>query len=516
MNTLKVNQHKDSEMDTILPSSKKLAPNSKQGLSKRTNVRDRLLSFCSHCVGSILFLSLVTGCFKPNYTRQYVDIPDSWRVPSDEGSTLCNYRWWEQFNDPILNDLIWASINNNLDLKIAMSRVLEFYARLGIADSALYPSVYGNASVTRNRTSSAIPLGFPVNQNHPFNIFQATVNLTWELDFWGRVRAATEAAYAELLESIANRRAVIITVVSSVANAYITLRGLDAQLTIAKMTLKSRQDSLVLARDRFQLGETSELEVVQAEAELEIAAIRELELELAIPLQENLLSVLLGQNPHEIIRGRPLNVFGYPPEIPAGIPSDLLTRRPDIVAAEDQLIALNARVTEVRTLQFPQFVLTGEYGSQSSSLRRFLTSPAQIWQYGVSLAQVIFDAGRIQYQIKAVEELRDQALHNYRQVILTAFQQVDDALAQVEWTKKIVAEHHHQVRVLEQYVNLATLRYLEGEVDYLNVLDSERSLFNAQLSDIQSQADSFNAVVSLYSALGGGWIDDIDAYITCQ
>lgn len=465
---------------------------------------------------SLLSMSLMTGCFKPNYERQYVDIPDSWRLPADEGSTLCNLRWWEQFNDPVLNELVWTALNNNLDLKIAISRVLEFYARLGIADAALFPSIYGNASVTRNRTSSAIPLGIPVDQNHPFTIYQATVNLTWELDFWGRIRAATEAAYADLLGSIENRRAVIVTVITSVANAYITLRGLDGQLEVARKTLKSRQDSLALAKDRFELGETSELEVVQAEAELEIAAIRELEFELAIPLQENLLSVLLGQNPHDILRGRALNTFGFPPAIPAGIPSDLLARRPDIVEAEDQLIALNARVTEARTLQFPQFVLTGEYGSQSDSLRSFLTSPAQIWQYGVSLSQVIFDAGRIQYQIKATEELRDQALYNYRQVILTAFQQVNDALAEVEWNKRLVAEHHTQVRVLEQYVSLATLRYLEGEVDYLNVLDAERSLFNAQLSDIQALADSLNSVVSLYSALGGGWINDVDAYVVCQ
>lgn len=464
----------------------------------------------------LLSMSLMTGCFKPNYERQYVDIPDSWRLPADEGSTLCNLRWWEQFNDPVLNELVWTALNNNLDLKIAISRVLEFYARLGIADAALFPSIYGNASVTRNRTSSAIPLGLPVDQNHPFTIYQATVNLTWELDFWGRIRAATEAAYADLLGSIENRRAVIVTVITSVANAYITLRGLDGQLEVARKTLKSRQDSLALAKDRFELGETSELEVVQAEAELEIAAIRELEFELAIPLQENLLSVLLGQNPHDILRGRALNTFGFPPAIPAGIPSDLLARRPDIVEAEDQLIALNARVTEARTLQFPQFVLTGEYGSQSDSLRSFLTSPAQIWQYGVSLSQVIFDAGRIQYQIKATEELRDQALYNYRQVILTAFQQVNDALAEVEWNKRLVAEHHTQVRVLEQYVSLATLRYLEGEVDYLNVLDAERSLFNAQLSDIQALADSLNSVVSLYSALGGGWINDVDAYVVCQ
>lgn len=497
-------------MDQNEQNSRNLLKDYSKGIGKRS------LSVCSFLCTSALLLSLATSCFKPNYVPQYVDVPDTWRLPADEGSTLCNLRWWEQFNDPVLNELVWTALNNNLDLKIAISRVLEYYARLGIANSALFPSVYGNGSYTRNKVNG-VAFGVASGQQiPPFNLYQATLNLTWELDFWGRVRAATEASYADLLGTIENRRAVIVTVITSVANAYITLRGLDGQLEVAKRTLKSRQDSLGLARDRFQLGETSQLEVVQAEAELEIAAIRELEFELAIPLQENMLSVLVGQNPHAIVRGNSLQAFGFPPVIPSGIPSDLLNRRPDILVAEDQLIALNARVTEARTLQFPQFNLTGQYGSQSDSLRTFLASPAEIWQYGTSFAQVIFDAGKIQSQIKVAEEMRDQALHTYRQVILTAFQQVNDALVEVEWNKKLVVEHHTQVRVLEQYVSLATLRYLEGEVDYLNVLDAERSLFSAQLNDIQSQADTLNAVVALYAALGGGWINDLDAYIVCQ
>jgi multidrug efflux system outer membrane protein len=212
------------------------------------------------------------------------------------------------------------------------------------------------------------------------------------------------------------------------------------------------------------------------------------------------------------VRGDALQNFGYPPTIPAGIPSELLTRRPDIAEAEDQLIALNARVTQARALFFPQISLTGSYGSQSDALATFLTAPAQIWQYGVSAVQMIFDAGKLQYQLEAVAEMRDQALFNYRQVILTALQQVNDALVQIEMNNKLVAEHKTQVKVLELYVSLATLRYLEGEVDYLNVLDAQRSLFDAQLNYIQAQADNLNAVVSLYSALGGGWVDDADAF----
>lgn len=464
-------------------------------------------------VTKLIFLAcILSGCFRPHYIQQYVDVPQNWRLETDEGSTLCNLRWWEQFNDPVLNELIWKGLKNNQDLKLAISRVFEYYALLGVADAALYPAVYGNVGVTRNRLSSATPLGLPEATNKPFNNYQATLNLSWELDFWGRVRSASEAAYADLLSQVEARRGVVITVVSSIANAYITLRGLDAQLEVSKKTLKSREDSLFLAKERFNLGETSELEVVQAEAELEIAAIRKLDIELAIPQQENLLSVLLGENPHDIIRGSSIESLGYPKTIPAGIPSDLLIRRPDIVRAEDQLIALNARVSEARALLFPQFSLTGTYGSQSSMLKNFLTSPAQIWQYGVNVMQVIFDAGKILYQIQAVEHARDEALYNYRQVILTAFQQVNDALVQIQMYNKLVEEHRKQVKVLKYYVELATLRYLEGEVDYLNVLDAERSLFDAELSFIQSQANNFNSVVLLYSALGGGWVYDADAY----
>lgn len=455
---------------------------------------------------------LITGCIKPHYTPQYVDLPEEWRFDSDESSTLCNARWWEQFNDPVLDELIWRALSNNQDLKIAISRVFEYYALLGVADSALYPAINGNVTPSRNRASSVTPLGLPAAANKPFNNYQAYLNLSWELDFWGRVRSASEAAYADLLGQVEARRAVVLTVVSSVANAYINLRGLDGQLEVARRTLQSRKDSLKLAKDRFQLGETSELEVVQAEAELEIAAIRELEFELAIPQQENLISVLLGENPHEILRGSFLEEFNYPPVIPAGIPADLLTRRPDIVEAEEQLIALNARITQARALFFPQMTLTGNYGSQSAALSHFLTSPAQIWQYGLNAVQMIFDAGKVSYQVQAVQEARDQALFNYRQVILTAFREVNDALVQCQMNQKLLKEHETQVRVLQRYVDLARWRYLEGEVDYLNVLDAERSLFNSQLDLIQSQANNYNAVVALYSALGGGWVDDADAF----
>lgn len=458
----------------------------------------------------LVVASFLWGCFRPHYQPQYVDIPEGWRLDANEGSTLCNLRWWEQFNDPILDDLILVALRNNQELKIAIYRVFEYYNRLGVVNAALYPSLDGNASYQRIENSIAVPFnifpGFP----RIFNNYEAFFSLNWELDFWGRLASASEAAYAELLGTIEARHAVVLTVVSSVADAYINLRSLDSQLVVSKKTRESREESLKLAISRFVLGETSELEVKQAEAELEIAVIRVIEFEKAIPIQENQLSILLGENPHAILRGIPIESFQYPAVIPAGIPSDLLCRRPDILQAEDQLIAANARVTEARALFFPQFNLTGIYGSQSSDLKRFLTAPSEMWQYGINAVQTIFDAGRTLFLVEAAKDVREEALYNYRQVILNAFSEVNNALVATQKNRELLIEHQKQVKILLDYLHLAQLRYFEGEVDYLNVLDAERLLFDAQLSLVQSYADNFTSVVELYKSLGGGWIIDAD------
>lgn len=474
-----------------------------------------LLSFSILVVFSVIIFS---SCIRPNYVQQYVDIPNNWRMPADEGSTLCNFRWWEQFQDPVLNDLIIIALQNNQDIRIAISRVFEFYDRLIVVESALYPEIDGVATYSRARSSLVIP-GMPapgikrINNN-----FEAFLNLRWELDFWGRVRSASDAAYADLLAQIEARRALVITIVRSVAESYIRLRQLDAQLEVAQKTVQSRQNSLELAIDRYNVGDSSGLEVRQAEAEVETAIISMLILERAIPQEENLLSILLGQNPHYIRRGLAVDALQHPVTIPAGLPSELLVRRPDILEAEDQLIAANARVAEARALFFPQFELTGLYGSQSDKLRKFLTSPAEIWQYGINAVQTIFDAGKTYYRVEATKAVRDQALFNYRQTILNAFREVEDALIDVKINQDLVKEHAIQVNVVTDYLHLAKLRYDEGEVDYLNVLDAERRLFDAQLSLVSAQADNMEAVVRLYSALGGGWVKDADsiALTGCQ
>lgn len=473
----------------------------------------------------ITALIFLTGCLRPNYVPQYVEVPNNWRLETDEASTLCNFRWWEQFNDPVLNDLILLGLWNNQDLKIAISRVVEFYERLGVTSAALYPEIDGRASYTRNESSLLGPIGssttgLPASvTTRYFNDFVAFFALSWELDFWGRIHSATEAAWADLLSQVEARRAVVITVATSIAKAYIELRNLDGQLEVSIKTRKSREESLKLAVDRFRLGETSELEVKQAEAELEIAIIRQLQTERAIPQQENLLSILIGENPHAILRGQSLNALHYPVSIPAGLPSDLLVRRPDIVQAEDEMISANAHVAEARALFFPKIILTGLFGNESKMLHNLLTLPAQFWLYGASATQTIFDAGKTMSQVDEAKAIRDELLFNYRQTILNAFREVDDALIACKMNKELVAEHEKQVKILHDYLHLAQLRYEEGEVDYLNVLDAERSLFDAELALVQAQADNFTSVIQLYGALGGGWVADADAtalHLQCE
>lgn len=467
---------------------------------------------CKRFICLILIASFLSSCLRPHYVAPHLDIPTDWRMEADEGSTLCNLRWWQQFKDPVLDELILRALANNQDLQVAVYRVIEFYAQYRVTSASLYPFVNANAFYSRQQLPKTIPNVFPPRT---FDNFMLWLNATWELDFWGKLLSATEASWADMLSQEEARRAVVITVVESIANAYIVLRQLDAQLEIAKKTVKSRKESLQLAVDRFELGETSQLEVKQAEAEVETAVIRMIEFEREIPQQENLISILMGENPHEIIRGVPIDNFVYPVTIPAGLPSDLLYRRPDIMEAEDKLIAANARVTEARALYFPQITLTGTYGSQSDTLRKFLTAPSEFWFYGVNIVQTIFDSCRTYFRVEEARAVRAQALHSYKQAILNAFREVEDALIGYKKNRELVLEHEKQVKVLTDYLSLARLRYDEGEIDYLNVLDAERFLFNSQLDKAQSQADSFTAIVRLYSALGGGWVDDADAIVMC-
>ena len=484
---------------------------------------------------AIVFALFGTSCLRPHYTRPDLDIPASWREGADADTPEYSDAFWRQFRDPVLDELVAVALKNNHDLKKAIYRIQEYYDIFRITSSAFYPSLYATGSYSRiksplgiNNTVSSLPTP-PINGNASTEIQQGggqaaatgtTVNgaalspisnqyegflsSSWEIDLWGRIYSSSTASYNNLLAEVEAARSVVLTLITSVINSYFTLRQLDAELAVSKQTLASRQESLKLAIDRFELGETSEIEVRQAQAEVQSAAIRVVEFERDIPKQENLLSILLGENPGAIARGLSIDAFEYPMEIPAGIPSDLLCHRPDILQAEKQLISANARVAEAKSLFFPQISLTGTIGSISEALRDFASTPTNFWQYSVNALWPLFTGGQIYYNVKRTEAVFFEAVENYKQTILTAFREVNDALIDYEKERQLVVEHKIQVEVLKEYLKLAKLRYEEGEIDYLNVLDAERALFDAELQYVGAQADSFKAAVQIYKTLGVG------------
>jgi len=450
------------------------------------------------------------GCaIGPDYVRPTVDTPPSWRMTDAEAKDLANAAWWGQFNDPVLDNLVRAALRENLDLQIAAARVDEFAGRYGFVRADLFPQVGANAAVGRQRTTEETGNTLPPRFNSTLSSYSATLNAGWELDVWGRIRRATEAARAHLVGSEEGRRAVILSLVGSVAGSYVNLRDLDRQLEIAKETAKSRGESLALFKLRFESGFTSEVEYLQVKSLYEEAMATIPAVEKAITLQENALCVLLGRNPGPIPRGKTIDQLALP-SVPAGLPSDLLTRRPDILLAEQSLIAANARIGVAKSAYFPAIGLTGFFGSASTDLSNLFTGPAQVWSYSVPVTVPIFTAGKIAGEVQATEAVRRQALAGYRKAIQGAFREFNDALADQARTREQLAAQASQVQALQKYVELAQLRFDNGYASYLEVLDAQRSLFNAQLSYTQNQGVLFQALINLYKAMGGGWVTEAD------
>lgn len=466
---------------------------------------------CKLIVCFLLGLMITSCVMHAPYERPYVEIPCTWRVDANDITTAINMRWWEQFKDPILNSLIVEALQNNLDLKVAIARVWEYYAILGITAADLYPEINGTATVSRSEVSlKTLSTPPPVGFLRIRDLFKAALNMSYELDIWGKFKSATEAAFANLLAQEEAKKTVVVTLVSAVASSYVLLRQYDKELQISKETLLSRQQSYDLAKLRFEGGLTSELEVKQAESEVQDALAEVKQFEILVPQQENLLSILVGRNPQAIERGRRLSDLKMPPCVPEGIPSEILEQRPDIKQAEYLLASANAQVGEAKALYFPQINLTGSYGSESFELCDLFTGPARTWQYGVSLYQSFFDAGKIYYQVSATEAKVAEAHYHYLFAIQNAFREVDDALIAHQKSLELVQVEAKRVAVLTDYLYLATLQYENGQTDYLNVLDAQRNLFSAQLSYAEAQGDSFLTLINIYKALGGGWVIDAD------
>ncbi len=462
-----------------------------------------------YSTASILLALVLSGCMLgPNYSRPDVDVPQDWRLSLEKATSVANVPWWEQFKDPVLNQYVETALEKNKDLKIAVAVVDEYYARLGITRSELFPQLGAAGAGARIRSSTSyLPSSSGVDRD--FNAFVLAFNLSYELDIWGRIRRATEAARAELLGHEDAQRTVILTLVSSVASTYSELLELDKRLEIAKQTLNSYEESLKLIRLRFRGGVSSELEVKQAESQVESAAAAIPQLDTQIAQAENRLSVLLGQNPGTITRGKTLDQLVFP-SIPSEQPSELINQRPDVLEAEQQLVAANARIGQAEAEYFPKINLGALLGFEKPELDNFFNHASLFYKFGGLFAQPIFQGGRIISTVRAAKSVKEQAIYNYEQTILNAFKEVNDALVAYKNSGTELDVQSRQVETLKQYLHLAELRYNEGLVEYLNVLDAQRQLFDVQIAQAQTQGKHFLTLVNLYKALGGGWVTEAE------
>lgn len=455
----------------------------------------------------LLLIALMAGCaVGPNYHRPPVSAPDVYRgltpeeTARNEARSFAGEKWWDVFQDEQLRDLIRTALQQNYDVRIAATRILEAQARLGITRADQFPTIVAEATATnlRNAQQKSIP-AFNTSVN------RVPLDLSWDLDFWGRYRRATEAARASLVAGEWARREVVTQLVANLATAYFQLRALDLQLEISRRTLASRQDSLRLIRVLADGGATSMLDVRQAEQLVYTAGAEIPSLEQQIEQQENLISILLGNNPGPIPRGKTLTEQEHPPTVPSGLPSSLLERRPDIREAEQQLISANAEIGVARAAYFPQILLTATSGYQSSALAGLFSGPAGLWSFGASLTQPIFTAGRLKSNVRLAESQRQEAVLFYQQSIQGAFRDVSDALIAYRKTQEFRQQQQLLVDSAQDATRLSHLRYTGGAASYLEVLTNDTNYFSAELVLVQAQLNELLALVQLYKGLGGGW-----------
>ena len=455
-------------------------------------------------VFSFLLLACAMG---PDYSRPDISTSDSFRMaeePKDLPS-LANMPWWELYQDEELQRLIRIALDENKDLKRAVASIDEYQARLYTARMDFAPQLSATGNLPVARMGGVVFPGFP----SPFaNYIQGS--LSWELDIWGRIRRANEAGLAELLAREENRRAVTLQIVGGVAQSYFDLRQFDMQLEIAKRTLLAWEESVRIGQARLRQGLINKLDVDQFEAERENAAARIAELKRHMIQKENELSVLLGRNPSQIARGRSLTEQMIPPVVPAGLPSELLQRRPDVVAAEQQLVATTARIGVAKAERFPKLSLTGILGVASPHLTDFVSPATNFGVLSPVLTGPLLNAQALGFQQRAVEAQAKQAVAQYEQTILVAFREVEDALVGVSTAREQAAAQERQVKALRSALHLANLRYKGGLANYLDVLIAQRSLFVTELALADTHRLHLVSVVQLYKALGGGWSPEKD------
>ncbi|HUK17027.1 MAG TPA: efflux transporter outer membrane subunit [Bryobacteraceae bacterium] len=459
--------------------------------------------------GYVLPMLLLAGCaVGPNYKRPDVPVPDAYRgqAAAAPAASLADMKWPDLFRDEALKKLIADALQQNLDLALAAERVEEARAQFRITGANRYPFVYAQAQFAGSRSSliganTEIPPGTSLDTSYT----QAGGALSWELDLWGRVRRLTESARARYLASEEARRGVVVSLIADVADTYFALRERDMELEIARSTRDIAARNLELVRVRHDHGAVTALDVHEAEQFLFIASAQIASTQREIGQTENALSLLLGRPPGDIMRGRPMDDYGLPPELPAGLPSSLLDRRPDIREAEQRLIAANAQIGVAKAYYFPQISLTGFLGGQSRALMDLFTGPARDWIIAPTATLPIFNAGQVRVAVRLSEAQKREMLVAYQRAIYTAFREVSDALIGYHDTREQRRQQDQLVHALEETTRLSNLRYQGGMDSYLQVLDAERTLFQGRLSLAQLRLQELLSFVQLYRALGGGW-----------
>jgi multidrug efflux system outer membrane protein len=455
--------------------------------------------------------ALAAGCaVGPDYLRPAVDAPPAWRVEYPEAAGVADTRWWEQFGDPALDSLIETALRENRDLRIAAARVDQFLGLRQTTRSQFFPQISAAADASRSRASERGVSPIPAGIANPSDFYQAQAFASWEIDLFGRIRRADEAALAQVLSAEEARRGVILTLVTGMASGYIALRGLDQQLEISRATAKNYGESLRIFRLRYEGGTVSLMELAQIQSQYQQALAAIPLAERRIAEQENALSVLLGRNPGPIERGRSMDEMA-PPAIPAGLPSSLLERRPDLRQAEQDLVAANAQIGAAKALYFPVISLTGALGSASTDLSDLFSGPAGVWSIAAAATAPIFTFGAIEGQVRAAEAVQVQALERYLQTVESAFRETNDALIGTQKSSEQAAAELERVKALREYARLARLRYDNGVSSYVEVLVAENDLFSAELGYVQTRADSLTQLINVYRAMGGGWVDQADA-----
>jgi len=436
----------------------------------------------------------------PDYERPDTAMPESFEQAADSGTSIANLNWWELFGDEQLNTLVRLALEQNRDMVIAVSRIEEARAALGFVRSDQYPQFDVSAGANRGNSVPGTSVIAPINNN-----FVLAGNLSFEVDLWGRLRRSTEAARAELLATVEASNSVMITLIADVASAYLLLLDLDARVAIAERTLRTRNESLEIIQARFDRGTVALIDVNQAQIEKYDAAAQLVALQREEVQVENLLSILLGQNPGAIARQR-RDIYSLQPlQVPAGLPSELLERRPDIRNAEQRLAAQTARIGVAEAIRFPSLSLTGTLGLASDDLSGFFSSDNKTWGLSAGLFAPVFNAGRNKRRVEVEIARTEQALLNYEQTVLQALQEVEDSLVSVHTYKREVLARKSQQQAAASAAMLSRARYDGGVTSYLEVLESERSLFRAELLASSTHRQQLVSYVTLYKALGGGW-----------